>query len=59
MDELRERCRQHFTAAELVEYLGVSFGVVWDALNTEVEEKYRDLVEEVCFEFDRDDNHTG
>lgn len=58
MDELRERCRQHFTAAEFVEFLGIDFSTLWDSFDDLVEERYSDIVEEVCFEFESDTAET-
>lgn len=54
MDELRERIRQHFTPAELVEFLGISHDTLWEALTDDITDNYKELVEETCFEFDND-----
>lgn len=55
MDELRERCRQHFTAGELADFLGIGVGELFDAFPELIEINYKELVEETCFEFDDDE----
>lgn len=41
---------QHFTAAELVEFLGLDIEVLLDRLEPEINERYEELCEEIGFE---------
>lgn len=52
--EFFKRVRQHFTPAELVDFLDISFNDVWDNFQTTIMDHYTELVDEVCFTIDGD-----
>lgn len=45
--EFEARLVQHFTPAELVEFLGLDMDLVMDRFSVEIEEKFEDLCEEI------------
>ena len=55
MDELERRTEQHFTAAELVEFLGITVNQIFAEFDELIADKYRDLADEVCFEFEEEE----
>jgi hypothetical protein len=55
MDELREKCRQHFTPGEFCEFLGISVDALFLEFDYLIETYYKEIVEETCFEFENDD----
>lgn len=55
MDELREKCRQHFTPGEFCEFLGISVDAIFTEFDYLIETHYKEIVEETCFEFENDE----
>lgn len=53
-DEFIQKLKQHFTAAELVEFLCIPMSELVELLSDQIENNYEDLAEEVCFDFEED-----
>lgn len=54
MDELERKTTQHFTCAELVEFLGIEVEDIFDRFPGVIQRRYKELAEEICFEFEQD-----
>lgn len=53
--EFDQKLIQHFTAAELVEFLDLDVSVLLDRLEPEIEHHFDELCEEIGYEYDPDD----
>jgi hypothetical protein len=54
-EEFKSQLERHFTAGELVEFMGLTVHELCDKLEDRLRENYIALVEETCFSFDRDE----
>lgn len=54
-EELKRRVEQHFTAGELADFLDLDVDQILDAFPLIVSREYANIVDEVCFELDEDD----
>ena len=59
MDELREKCRQHFTPGEFCEFLGISVDAIFIEFDYLIETYYGEIASEVCFEFETEEDEDG
>lgn len=53
-EEFKSQLERHFTAGELVEFMGLTVHELCDRLEDKLRESYIALVEETCFSFDEE-----
>lgn len=51
-EEFKSQLERHFTAGELVEFIGLTVHELCDKMEDRLRENYIALVEETCFSFD-------